>query len=503
MPSQIKSRNAPPKASALIEALRGLGYNTATALADIIDNSISADANNIDLLFKWDEGKSYIIIYDDGNGMNSEEIDKAMRLGGKSPVEERDAKDLGRFGLGLKTASFSQCRKLTVISWGKDGTHSLRWDLDILANQEDGKWHLLEGPFLELEELEEVIKIRKDMSRGTMVIWEKLDRVISSKFTVDDWLNLMDQIEAHLSMVFHRYLEEENSKLTIRINGKAIKPWDPFLSDHPSKPWSSPVQPFKNTQIKIECHVLPHKDRLTARELKAVEGPNGWIAQQGFYIYRNKRLLVAGSWLGLKSSDTQRKAWVKDEVHKLARIKLDIPNSMDKEWEIDIRKAVARPPIYLRKWLSRHAEDTRNRARKVFIYRGHVIKKSLDRMAIQQVWKADHSPSGVRYKIDFEHEAISTVIAKAGDLLPELETMLKVIQETVPVQRIWLDAAENNEAPHTGFSNEPETEVLEVLTTLYKNMIQIKGMTPEQAKKRLMKNEPFNNYPDLIAGLLE
>ena len=497
MHSHIKSRNAPPQASAMIEALRGLGYNTATALADIIDNSISADANRIDLLFNWDGQKSRVIVWDNGNGMSAEEIDKAMRLGGRSPLEQRDAKDLGRFGLGLKTASFSQCRKLTVISCGKDGTHSLRWDLDVLARQQDGVWHLLEGPFPELEDL---TKDLNHAGHGTMVIWEELDRIVSSKFTVDDWLNLIDQIESHLSMVFHRYLEIKE-KLTIRINGKAIKPWDPFFSGHPSKPWNSPVQPFKNTQIKIECHVLPHKDRLTAQELKVAEGPNGWIAQQGFYVYRNERLIVAGSWLGLKSSDSQRKAWIKDEIHKLARIKLDIPNTMDKEWEIDIRKAVARPPVYLRKWLTSHAEDTRNRARKVFIYRGQITKTTIDKGEVKQAWKAEHSASGMRYKIDLEHPAISSVMENAGDFLPNLKVMLRVIEETVPIQRIWLDTAENKEAPYTGFSGEPTTEVVEVLTTLYRNMIRIKGMTPEQAKKSLHKTEPFNNYPDLIEKL--
>src|SRR5690606_22989340 len=120
----IKSRNAPPQASAMIEALRGLGYNTATALADIIDNSISAEANNIDLFFNWDGQKSRVIIWDNGNGMNTEEIDKARRLGGRSPLEQRDAKDLGRFGFGVKTPSFPQCRKLTVIPCGKHGPHS-------------------------------------------------------------------------------------------------------------------------------------------------------------------------------------------------------------------------------------------------------------------------------------------------------------------------------------------------------------------------------------------
>lgn len=498
MHDKIKSRNAPPQASAMIEALRGLGYNTATAMADIIDNSISANANNIDLLFKWDGQKSSIIIWDNGNGMDSREIDDAMRLGGKNPLEERDENDLGRFGLGLKTASFSQCRRLTVISCGKDGTHSLRWDLDILANQQDGGWHLLEGPFIELNDLYDDLN---KTSHGTMVIWEELDRIVADKFTVNEWLNLIDQIEAHLSMVFHRYLEKKEKKFTICINGKPIKPWDPFMSDHPAKPWSSPVQPFGNTKIKIECHVLPHKDRLTPQEFKMAEGPNGWIAQQGFYIYRNERLLVAGSWLGLKSSDSQRKAWVKDEIHKLARIKLDIPNTMDKEWEIDIRKAVARPPVYLRRWLTSHAEDTRNRARKVFIYRGHITKNNTDKFEIKQAWKSEHSKDGIRYKIDLEHPVIKSVLAKSENLLTDLRLMLKIIEETVPVQRIWLDTAENKEAPLTGFAGDSSETILEILKELYKNMLEIKGLTSEEAKNNLRMTEPFNKYPDLISTL--
>ena len=143
---EIKSRHAPPQAGAMIEALRGLGYSTATALADIIDNSITAGAKTVSLNFTWAGKNSRVIVHDDGRGMSAEEIDKAMRLGGKNPLDVRDENDLGRFGLGLKTASFSQCRKLTVASTGIDGLHSLRWDLDVLASRTDGGWHLLEGP---------------------------------------------------------------------------------------------------------------------------------------------------------------------------------------------------------------------------------------------------------------------------------------------------------------------------------------------------------------------
>ena len=141
-----KSRSAPPRASALIEALRGLGYSTATALADIIDNSISANAQNVALTFGWNGERSHIAVLDDGNGMDAAALDLAMRLGERSPLDKRDIGDLGRFGLGLKTASFAQCRRLTVASMKGGELNCLRWDLDVLAASADDGWHLLEGP---------------------------------------------------------------------------------------------------------------------------------------------------------------------------------------------------------------------------------------------------------------------------------------------------------------------------------------------------------------------
>ena len=146
--SDYKYRHAPPKASAMIESLRGLGYTSATALADIIDNSIAAKAATVNITFFWNSEnpyKSYISLLDDGYGMDEKGLDGAMRLGNKSPLEQRDSDDLGRFGLGLKTASFSQCRSLTVASKKNENSSCLRWDLDILAETKDGEWRLLEG----------------------------------------------------------------------------------------------------------------------------------------------------------------------------------------------------------------------------------------------------------------------------------------------------------------------------------------------------------------------
>lgn len=487
-------RHAPPRAVAMIEALRGLGYSTATALADIIDNSIAAGARNVDLTFDWNGRESTIRIEDDGRGMSAAELDCAMRLGEKNPLDRRDENDLGRFGLGLKTASFSQCRRLTVASVGPDGLQCLRWDLDVLAASEGDGWHLLEGPD---DSALRIVDEFGSREHGTLVLWEVLDRVVTDNFGEQDFLDLIDRVERHLAMVFHRYLEGTRPRLRLRIAGKGIAPWDPFLAGHPAKPWHSPPASCPGMPgVEVECHVLPHKDRLAPKEYESAQGPDGWTAQQGFYVYRNERLLVAGSWLGLG----QGRGWTKDEAHRLARIRLDIPNSADAAWKIDIRKSTARPPVEVRAWLARLADETRSRARKAFALRGQA-PRTRNGEEVSQVWRSQHFTGGMRYRIDIEHPAVRAVLDDARALAPQVMAMLRVIEETVPVQRIWLDTAENRETPRTSFSGEPPAAVTEVLMVMYRNMVVLKGMSPAMARSRLLLSEPFQNYPELVASL--
>jgi hypothetical protein len=480
----------------MIEALRGLGYSTATALADIIDNSIAAGATTVDLTFVWSGRESSIRIEDDGLGMSAAELDSAMRLGEKNPLDLRDENDLGRFGLGLKTASFSQCRRLTVATTGNDGLQCLRWDLDVLATCRDDGWHLLEEPHDSAAALVADFGAR---GKGTLVLWEIMDRIVSDGFREQDFLDLIDRVERHLAMVFHRYLEGTHPLLRLRIAGRAIAPWDPFLTGHPAKPWHSPVaSPPGMPGIEVECHVLPHKDRLSPKEFEAAQGPDGWTAQQGFYVYRNRRLLVAGSWLGLG----QGRGWTKDEAHRLARIRLDIPNSADAAWKIDIRKSTARPPVEIRAWLAKLADDTRARARRAFAMRGQA-PRSKSGEEVSQVWQSQHFSGGMRYRIDTNHPAVRVVLDDARGLAPQVLAMLRIIGETVPVQRIWIDTAEQRETPRTSFAGEPPAVVLDVLMVMYRNMVLLKGMAPSLARSRLLLTEPFQNYPELVAALPE
>jgi hypothetical protein len=494
-----KSRNVPPHAETMLEALRGLGYSTAAALADIVDNSISADATEVRIDFKWGDNKSSrITVLDNGRGMDDAELESAMRLGDKNPLDERQSNDLGRFGMGLKTASFSQCRRLTVASQPVAGAACcLRWDLDAIAASPEKGWLLYEGPSLGSDVfLGPLSRLRS----GTLVLWEVLDRIVVNGYRADDFNDLIDRVESHLAMVFHRLLHGPRPTLRIFLNGSAVEPWDPFMSGHAAKPWDSPVARMMTEVglVEVECHVLPHRDKLTPIEFETGGGPEGWTAQQGFYIYRNKRLLVAGGWLSLG----QGRAWNREESYRLARIRLDIPNTADAAWKIDIRKSTARPPVSLRPWLMRLAEDTRERARRVFAYRGSPAPVSGGR-AVEQAWRVEHTRIGARYKIDKKHAAISSVIDEAGALLPLVNAMLRVIEETVPIQRIWLDTAENKETPQTGFVGEPTEDVVAVLNILYCDMVDRRGMSPALAKQTLLSTEPFQNYSGLVASLPE
>ncbi len=487
-------RHAPPKANSLIEALRGLGYTAATALADIIDNSIAARANKVDILFTWSGPTSSIRVLDNGNGMDERELDRAMRLGDISPLETRDPLDLGRFGLGLKTASFSQCRRLTVSSRKNGRENCLRWDLDLLAASSDGNWCLFEGPAIGSESLQTPLN---SLSQGVLVLWENLDRIVTAGFGEQQFLNMIDRVERHLAMVFHRYLAGHSPRLRLSINGKSVVPWDPFLTDHPAT-WSSPIErlPTDCGTVEVQSHVLPHRDRLEATEYEMAAGSEGWTGHQGFYVYRNERLLVGGSWLGLGRG----RSWTKEEAYRLARIRLDISNSADTAWKIDIRKATTRPPVFIRERLTRIAEDTRGRARRVFAHRGEPARTARGG-AVAQAWRAEHFSGGVRYRIDRNHPAVRVVLEEApqGDDL--IHAMLRIIEETVPVQRIWLDTAEARETPRTDFAGDSISDISTILTAVYRNMILRKGMAPERAREILLHTEPFSAHPQLVATL--
>jgi hypothetical protein len=476
----------PPNAAAMIESMRAFGYSPATAIADLVDNSISAGARVIEVRMYWAGTDSWVSIADDGRGMGEAELRTAMRLGSRSPRDDRAADDLGRFGLGLKTASFSQCRSLTVASRAAPGPAAIRrWDLDFVADQRE--WCLLtDSRYGSATRLELIA-----LDHGTVVLWEHLDRLVGNA-NVDDagarerFLQTARRVETHLGMVFHRFLTSRNGP-ELRVNGNRVEPWDPFLADHPStQRFQTEVLKLREHRVDVTPHVLPHHSKLTEAERVAGRGPEGWNAHQGFYVYRERRLLVAGDWLRLGSQ--------KEEHAKLARIKIDLPNELDSDWQIDVRKATARPPGPLRDRLRQIGELTRKRAVEVYRHRGKEVARRHGGQT-SFVWRQLVRRGKIVYAVNREHPLVAPALAAT----PELESVLRLAEETVPVPLIALQAierAEEQAAPFEGAERD-----LRRLALAARDALVAQGHEPEAATTALLSIEPFMSHPEILTAL--
>ncbi len=482
---KIPSEETPPKAGAMINTFRAFGYNLQTAVADILDNSISAKAENIWIQYEWDGEKSWVSITDDGQGMDKDELIAAMTPGSKDPQDERDENDLGRFGLGLKTSSFSQCKALTVITKKKDHILNKRhWDLDFV--NETGKWNLLD--YLSDSKFMDPLS---NLEKGTTVLWEKLDRLVGSanrenQAALDVFLSEFQSVEDHLSLVFHRYLEQH--KIKIFVNGNKLEPWDPFMK------LSSGTQllakeSLDGGQVQLKCYALPHISMLSEEERKKAK-TDEWYDLQGFYIYRQNRLLLHGDWLGLFS---------KNEHFKNARILIDIPNNLDHEWKIDIKKATATPSFTVRKDLTRLGKMTRSRAAAIHKFRGNqiMLDDSIKSFDFRPIWKARKTRDSRYYYINEEHPIVSAMLSREQITSKDLKRLLKLIGETAPVESIIQYHSEEPESHELrDSSRDLDQATIEVATMMF-DSLKKQGVSREIALKQIFNIEPFNQFPEL------
>ncbi len=479
-----------PRADVLMESLRATGYSLPDAVCDLIDNSIAAGSRNIWLNFRWAGADSWASILDDGSGMSESELVAAMRIGSRSPRESREPSDLGRYGLGLKTASISQARSLTVATHtaGERGVHTRRWDLDHLASS--GDWQLLKGS---VESAEDAFDQLTQLEHGTLVVWAKLDRMVGEVGTDNtkarrQFHDALRGVEEHVAMVFHRFMTERNS-VSISINGQPIRPWDPFLADEaatqrlPSETLGPP-----DSGITVTPYVLPHHSRLSSEKHRAAAGPAGWNAQQGFYAYRNRRLLLPGDWLGL--------GFMKEEHYKLARIQLDLSNSSDHEWEIDVRKSRARPPLPYRDDLRRIAQAVRKRAVTVYRHRGKTIARTVRKSPVF-VWQRHVRGNRVSYVINRDHPLVRDALVADRTDSKRLRQILRLVEEYVPVQQIWVDLAEGDESQSQPFESAQEREIVGLIRALYSAFISA-GLNHGEALERLGTTEAIGERFELV-----
>lgn len=483
----------PPRADAMVASMRAIGYDLAMAIADLIDNSIFADAKNIWIKYHWEGPDSWIYILDNGVGMTEEKLKEAMRLGSQSPLEERDPKDLGRFGLGLKTASFSQCKKITVNTKTSDGKKAIRcWNLDHV--QKTQKWELDTMP---PENTESILVNLDELSHGTLVLWQGLDRVIEHEEADEEtgmriFYNKFLAVQSYLEMVFHRYLSLPIN-LKITLGEVELKSWDPYLRNNPFTQELSSER-YEDGTVRIVPFVLPHVSKRTGAESSSGAGPKGWNAQQGFYLYRNKRMIVPGGYLDFD---------IKPEEHyKLARIMVDIDNRMDHEWGIDVRKATAKPPDRLRAELDKVAKATRKIASDVYRARMGTVRATRRRRDAGDVWKRMRRGDKIVYEINKKNKIIKEILAEQSLPASWTSKLFHVIETTVPHRLIVMD---NNELEdcHVDLPpdlNMPLQELIDLCIEFYKKHRE-SGRNHEIAIDLVLALEPFNTHPAYRAAL--
>lgn len=474
----------PPLLSKFLFSLRDIGYSLETAIADVIDNSISAKAKNVRIFAL--PSMNTLAILDDGEGMSEAMLKDAMQLG--SVKEERSDNDLGRFGLGLKTASFSQCKKLTVLSKKSGIISGFCWDLDLIAERND--WVL---KYVDIDECRETLDILNtsiwnaftSSSSGSIVLWEKIDRYA----TEDHFNNELDNLVSHLALVFHRYISPGGFKrqhINMFFNKKEIDSFDPFATNNRARQGgNTEIQKLSTgEEIHITPFVLPHYSRLSGSDYKTLATKDGFTKTQGFYLYREGRLLVYGTWFNL--------ACIQD-ASSLVRIRVDIDNKQDHLWQIDVKKSRAAPIPEVKQILKHYVGTTSESARRVYRHKG----KKLDVDGICY-WNEHHLEGKVKFCVNREHP----VLKELGDALDTDSRMLVYnflngLEECLPFDRI-----------HGLFSTDPHivSKEVNVKEDDMKSMVSFlhkKGKDKDMVKEIMLADECFRERPDMIERVIE
>lgn len=459
-----------PEPSILIESLRDIGYSFNSALADIVDNSITANADEIWILaIPADEFR--IGIVDNGDGLSRSDLKQAMRLGSTDPRQKRTLNDLGRFGLGLKTASFSQCRSLTVVS-RKDGeTSTFTWDLDLVVKQNE--WNVIERndpadiPFI--DELGET---------GTLVLWEKLDRLTGDRGSGKvDHTRIISEAQDYLSLVFHRYLAGEKglNRITLRVNNLILEPIDPFNTKHRATQ-SSPVEQICQG-ITMQAFTLPHRSHYDSQQEYEHFGLNGgYLKSQGVYLYRAKRLILYGTWFGLAK---------KTALTQLTRVRIDIDINQDEVWKIDVKKVSAQMPEIVRKRVKTLISTIGAPSRKAYKRRA----TKLTSPDVYPVWQLAVEDGHSRYAINREHPAIQGIIASldASDS-GLIKTLISLVESTFPKESIFYEISKNEEGVE--FPDMAADEFAQAAKSFFASLKQT-GKNEDVIVSMMSKSEPF------------
>lgn len=333
-------RSVPPNAEQLINALRQIGYTFEQAVSDLVDNCVNAKAKNVLIRLRHDDASiKQLLVVDDGHGMTEALLQKAMRFGAHEDIGDLS---LGKFGMGMKLASFSHAKTLSVYTVSGGTHHGRRWTVEGISKNwllerisPDEARNATKGPFLDM-----------NLSRcGTLIEWSRIDRLTPSKNGVDATVSqLFNRLRVHLGLHFHRFLETH--RLSIRLDSQHVDEQEPdraieVTALNPFRYEESGASDFPQTfpvaipeigKIKAIAHIWPPNSKSAEYKLG-----NRAASRQGFYFYRNDRLIQAGGWNGVVEHET--------EPHtSLARIAVDLPESMDEHFGLNVQKSLVIVP---------------------------------------------------------------------------------------------------------------------------------------------------------------
>ncbi|GAB3629641.1 DNA mismatch repair protein MutL [Pandoraea terrae] len=470
-----------PDPVSLMESMRAVGYSADSAIADLVDNSISAGAERIDIEYDASDDP-FVAILDDGVGMMPDELTDAMRHGSRNPTDERDPSDLGRFGLGLKTASLSQCRSLTVISKVHKTISARRWDLDIV--QHYGRWLVVVPEDAELKKLP-MFRCLMELDSGTLVIWQSLDKLTAGALDPQQEMTIkLSLLREHLALVFHRFTQNEAgfNPIRISVNGLRLPPRDPFLKSNMFRqPLEGQTIRHERGDVHVTPYILPPVRNLTADEIELSGGNEGLRGTQGFYVYRNRRLVIWGTWFKLVP---------KEEFFKLTRVQVDIPNSFDDLWALDIKKSVAYPPDIIRTRLRELIPHFANTSKRTLTYPG----RKRDTKDFVPLWtRVEPCHGAFRYGVNVDHPAIEALSSKLDmDDQKSLFALLGLFGDALPMEAIYADMCADHRKSDSA-------QLIATLIDHATNLLDITGLDVEQ----ILTIDPLVRYPQYHEKLRE
>ena len=502
-PQNIISEDASPNPEYLIKSIAEQGYSLETALADLIDNSITANATKIDVLTKIDVEPFTLFIGDNGDGMDADQLRANMQFPSKSPDLERDLNDLGRFGLGLKTASFSQTRCFTVLSRKKGSSKYKGYTWDVKHLKDEGKWLIINNSN---EEIENILNQYSTLSTNhlnkfegftpnTIVIWKGL-------YKFENYINISNKQDAlkseittntaeYLSIVLHRFMEKENNPLQIRINNIRVKLFNPFPSENSQLRALEPLQrTFGNDVIKIQGFVLPNS---SIRETK--ETNNSWTPEnkslmdmEGIYIYRADRLILFGGWNGIIRKMPRL---------QLARLKVDIGNKLDHLFHLNVAKSQVIIPYDLKQAFYRAIITLKEEAQKEYYNYGIKAFVNKNKTEEIQLYNRIATNKGVLLTINNDFPLLKSLKKSLSkEQTADINFILKITSTLINEVR----HVENNEL--CGDKEKDGISQDEIINSI-KKLLDL-GYKKEQIKKDILPNLGIkNNVPEEILTLLK